>query len=371
VLKRNESFGKLELLVKTFGNATLTAGLDAKVVGIDGEIFLPEFITPFGTPLSADDQIDLHGTKTASYIQLAKDWGRLTSTAGVRVDYFDLIDEKFAAAPRFSTAFRASSRLTVSGTVGRYHQSPSLIWLAANPYNRVLDFIRADQYIGGVEYLLREDTRLRIEGYYKRYTEAPASVQQPFLVLSNTGAGFGGSEENYSSFGLDSLSSAGSGRSYGVELLVQKKFSETPLYGTLSVTLNRTEYAGVDGVYRSGSYDQRFIANLTGGHVFNEKWEVAAKFRLAADQPYTPFEADGSQIPARYNANRLATNHSLDLRIDRRWFFRGWNLITYIDIQNVYNRESSEVPRYNVRTGTTETDDAIGVLPTIGITAEF
>jgi hypothetical protein len=68
---------------------------------------------------------------------------------------------------------------------------------------------------------------------------------------------------------------------------------------------------------------------------------------------------------------RVGTNHSLDVRVDRRWKFDRWNLITYIDIQNIYNRQPLDVPRYNERLGREETNESIGLLPTIGISAEF
>jgi len=212
---------------------------------------------------------------------------------------------------------------------------------------------------------------LRIEGYAKRYRHVPASMAQPFLVMSNAGAGFGGSEENFTAFGLDSLSSSGLGRAFGVELLLQKKLSESPLYGTAAISFGFSEYAGVDGVYRDGAYDQRVILNLTGGYVFNERWEIAGKFRMASGRPYTPFGVDGVQDPLAYNTSRLKANHSLDIRADRRWFFGGWNLVTYLDIQNIYNHKSHQSPRFDERTGEVEVRNELGILPTIGVTAEF
>jgi hypothetical protein len=84
-----------------------------------------------------------------------------------------------------------------------------------------------------------------------------------------------------------------------------------------------------------------------------------------------PFNPDGTQNPARYNTARLAPNHSLDVRLDRRWNFSRWTLIAYLDVQNIYNRKPVNVPRYNARTGQAEESRAIGILPSIGISAEF
>jgi hypothetical protein len=367
----NETYAKFETLVTASKSTRLSAGVTGRVVRTDGRILLDSFTTSYGEPLNIDNVYDLTGTKTAGYAQFAGSVGSFSATAGVRADYFDLIADQWAFSPRLATSLMLSPRLSLNGSVGRYHQAPSLVWLASNPYNRDLEQIRADHYIAGLEYLLRDDTRISIEAYTKRYADVPASSQQEFLVLSNTGAGFGGSEQNFGSFGLDSLRSDGRGRSYGIEVLVQKKLSESPLYGTLSLSLNRAEYAGIDGIYRDGAYDQRFIGNLTGGYVFNETWELAAKFRVVTGRPYTPFNTDGTQDPSLYHTERLPTDHSLDLRLDRRWFFGGWNLITYIDIQNIYNRKSYQIPRYNARTGEIERRNEIGIFPTLGISAEF
>jgi hypothetical protein len=64
-------------------------------------------------------------------------------------------------------------------------------------------------------------------------------------------------------------------------------------------------------------------------------------------------------------------NHSLDVRADRRWSFNDWTLITYIDIQNIYNRKPVDVPMYNAQTRQLEESGSIGILPSIGISAEF
>jgi len=72
-----------------------------------------------------------------------------------------------------------------------------------------------------------------------------------------------------------------------------------------------------------------------------------------------------------YNALRLDANHNLDVRLDRRWTNNGWGLITYIDVQNVYNRKSSSAPAFDPNTGEVSENQGFGILPTIGISAEI
>ncbi len=67
----------------------------------------------------------------------------------------------------------------------------------------------------------------------------------------------------------------------------------------------------------------------------------------------------------------MANGGILDLRVDRRWNFARWGLIVYLDIQNVLNNKNSGSVRWNSRDRKVETRDALGILPSIGVSAEF
>ncbi len=96
------------------------------------------------------------------------------------------------------------------------------------------------------------------------------------------------------------------------------------------------------------------------------------KFRYSTGKPYTPFNPDGTQNVSEYNSMRMESPHALDVRVDRRWFFNSWTLIAFVDIQNVFNNKYTGTVRWNAREQKVETDEnAIGILPSIGISAEF
>jgi hypothetical protein len=242
----------------------------------------------------------------------------------------------------------------------------------ANPDNRSLSAARVHQYIAGLEHLLRPDLRVRLEGFVKEYRDYPASVSRRYLVLANTGGGYGGGEEGFASYGLDRLVSGGSGRSSGVEFLAQKKLSDVPLYGLASFTWSRSRFTALDGVERPGAFDQEWIMSLSAGYRFDERWEANMKFRYASGRPVTPFNPDGSQTVSAYNGSRVRAVHGLDLRVDRRWNFASWNLVVYLDVQNVYNNKATGTIRWNARERRVEEDaNGIGLLPSIGVSAEF
>ena len=60
----------------------------------------------------------------------------------------------------------------------------------------------------------------------------------------------------------------------------------------------------------------------------------------------------------------------LDLRIDRRFFYKNWNIVTYFDMINVFNRDNLWDYSYD-EDGTIKKILQYKVLPVGGITIEF
>jgi len=352
----------------------LSFGASGKYIRLEGDFLFPEGAAiPFTQPVIRSNAWDTAAYKISAYAQISKEiLSRLDLTLGGRFDYFNMIDRPVVFSPRASVRYGVSQLTTLTLSGGVYHQAPSYIWLLSNPLNTRLNHIEVRQVVAGIEHLLRDDLRIRLEGYVKQYADYPASETRRYLVLANTGAGFGGSDDDFASFGLDPLISGGEGQTRGVELLLQKRLSDVPLYGVLSVSYNQAMFTALDGVERAGAFDQRVILNLSGGWKIDENWEASAKFRFGTGMPYSPYNEDGSKNIAEYNGERLPSVHALDLRVDRRWSFTNWNLIAFIDVQNVYNRKNTQGYQWDFRNRVPKaTGNSIGILPAIGVSAEF
>lgn len=371
--REQENNLKADLLIKLSPSSELNAGADMKLIDFDTQVKLPFFVTTFGDTLTITSLNKNTGFKKAGiYLQFSDRFSEyFAATAGIRADYFDAIDRSVDISPRASVSYFPDEVSTVSLSAGLYHQNPSYIWLAGDRRNSRLKSIRALHTILGFERRISQDMQFKIEGFIKQYTNYPASLLRPYLILSNTGSGYGGSDDNFSTFALEQLVSSGKGNVKGIELQLQKKASDIPYYGIMSFTYSRSVFTAADGVARAGSYDQQYIFNLSGGYLFNDNWEAALKFRYASGRPVTPFNPDGSQSVSRYNSERLDAIHSLDLRVDRRWFFDDWTLVAYVDIQNVYGRNNVTSLKWDYRNNKVEKSSSIGVLPSIGISAEF
>jgi outer membrane receptor for ferrienterochelin and colicin len=368
-----ENSMRANVVYKLSDKSEINFGGTIKFVEAGYNIFFPAYITSFGDSLAVSNiNTENNYTKLGAYFNYNRLlFNKINFNLGFRGDIFTALNKNFSFSPRFSLSYKLHELTSINFSTGIYHQSPSYIWLEAFESNKDLKMIRVNQYILGFDQRIAEDALLKIEGFYKDYSDYPASKTRPYLVLANTGAGFEGSEGNFVSFGLEPLVSSGYGKSRGVEISIQKKLSEIPYYGLLSLTYSRSDYTSLDGIKRSGSYDQNWLFNLSGGYKIDKFWEASVKFRFASGSPYTPFNSDGTQSTANYNSKRLKPAHSLDLRIDKRWYFSAWTLITYLDIQNIYNKKNSTSIRWNQREMQADDESSIGFLPSIGVSAEF
>ncbi|MFN8878137.1 MAG: TonB-dependent receptor [Gemmatimonadota bacterium] len=297
----------------------------------------------------------------------------LRLSAGVRGDWYGFLGNAVRLAPRLNATYRLDDVTTLAVSGGRYWQAPSYIWLVGDPANRQsLRPFRADQAVAGLTRLVGDELKVQLEVYAKRYGAYPARVFRPQAVLSPSG--FDDATTDIP-FGLEPLESTGTGEAYGAEVFVQKKLGRSPLYGQLSASYNRTRFTGLDGTSTRGAFDTPVLANGVIGWRPNAKWELALRARAASGLPFTPFVTGGPQAGtldfARYNGERLGTFFAADVRVDRRFVFGKTQLIAFLDLQNVTNRQNPSPPQWNPRTRQAVANEGVGLLPSIGLNWEF
>lgn len=351
----------------------LDLGSMMRLIRFNANVKLTNYSTTFEERLSTTE-IDARKKymKAGLYAQYNRRFGNAFKLgAGLRADFSAASAENGTLSPRIFGQFFLSSSTNLNFGMGIYRQSPNYLWSSLNAANEKLKSFSSNQLAIGLEHVLSEDTKVTVEGFFKKYRNYPASIERPYLIMANAGAGFAGTDDNFTSFGLDTLVNAGKGSVRGIEIAIQKRFSGSPFWGNLNVTLSQAVFEGVDGVKRPGSYDQNWIIHLAMGYVLNDKWEIDLKFRYASGIPYTPFDMNGRQDPARFNSARLEAQHGLDVRLDRKWIFNNWKLRTYLDIQNIYNHKVRTIMRWERKEGRIAEDPVLGIVPSIGISVEL
>ena len=367
---------KTEYFLNPSSNTQLQFGAGWRFVTFKNEILQqPDtsyFIDPDNGERYVFDKLSVNSTtetnKAFAYSQITQTlFNKVRLNLGLRYDYFEYINKKNYISPRASAVVPLSNKFNLSFAYGIFYQSPSYIWFAGNPANRNLQDIKAEHYIAGGEYFFTSDLRMTLEAYYKNYDYYPVSTSRPYLILANGGGNF----EQRDQFGLEPLISAGTGYSKGIELFIQKALT-TNYFGTFSLSLFDAKYTALDSIERESDYNNKFIMTLVGGYSFGKEWLASSKIRLTGGRPYTPINpVDGTQLVSEYNTANIPLYSSVDVRVEKRFNFKGWTLVSYIDIQNIFNNKNVTEYRWNKFTRQIEADESIGILPTIGINAMF
>lgn len=247
-------------------------------------------------------------------------------------------------SPRFSLAYALTERLSFNFNSGIYYQLPPYTIMGyqedgafVNRQNGIR-YLRADHLVAGLEFNTASSSKITLEGYYKRYHDYPFLLRDS-LTLANLGGDFG-------VVGNEPAVPRSDGRSYGLEVLFQQRLFKG-FYGIASYTLGWSEFEDKNGDYLPSSWDARHITNLAIGKRFAKDWEVGVNWRFQSSLPFTPFDEasslvlnwdrNGVGLPDydRLNSRRQTASNTIDIRVDKKWFFKKWSLNVYLDVENV------------------------------------
>ncbi|MAO65587.1 MAG: TonB-dependent receptor [Balneola sp.] len=293
-------------------------------------------------------------------------------------------------SPRFSISYKLTEneKWTANASVGRYFKILPYTTLgfqtnSGNFPNTTSAYIQSDHLVAGIEYLLNERARISAEGFLKLYDNYPISTTDS-VSLANKGGDF-------EVFGSEEITSEGEGRTYGVELLYQQKFTGK-FYGVAAFTFYKSEFTNLfSNDYKPAVWDNGVLISLLGGYKFGNNWEVSSRYRFLGKAPYPPVDQQQTleNYPAVFRdyeelgSVRLDPLSQLDVRIDKKFNFENLSLDVYLEVQNVLAQPSPSEPRYGldrnesgeiirprelVRVSATESGE---VLPSIGLVLNF
>ena len=346
------------------------------------------------------NNVDLHFIKYGAFTQISKTSfeNKLIASFGLRIDGNSFTENANSNnfSPRVSLAYNLNSKTSINSNIGRFHQLPSYTILGFENNGKYLNkdaaYITCDHAVIGIEYNPSSYSKISLESFYKSYSNYPFSILDS-ISLANLGDDFG-------VVGNEDISSISKGNSYGIELLAQQKMRSS-IYGILSATYYYSRFEDKEGKLISSKWDNRFILNMTAGKKFKNNIELGIKYRYSGGSPYTPTDLINSSNKSIWDINqrgvldynllntqRLKGQHGLDIRIDKKWFFKSWSLNAYIDIENILNAKRQLPSEYGkdsnlgpLAEGTENSESTIAlyeiinnsgtVLPSIGLLIEF
>jgi len=344
--------------------------------------------------------------------------------AGLRLDRPGATGETLFS-PRLSASLAVGAATRVRAAAGVYTQSPGYEKLAQSDY--VLDFTneavlrseRATQASAGVERDLPGGATLKIEGYYKRFTDLLIGQLETDEARLARVARYDFPLNLQSSIPVAPLittmpTNDGRGQSYGFDVFVSRTSppAGAKVSGWASYTWGRTTRAAYGRRY-DFEYDRRHAFTTVAAYRFTPRWELASTIRVASGFPRTaPLgvrvaaiedtdDRDGDGVTdellpdrdaigrpvyevdfgntANLNQARLPVFARVDVRAT--WRPRGaagrWEL--YAEIINLLNRENAGALEPRLEYDPTsdqpriveERDQSIPRLPTVGVRFRF
>jgi hypothetical protein len=231
--------------------------------------------------------------------------------------------------------------------------------------------MRSDHYIAGIEQMFSKDIKFVAEVYEKKYTDYAVSVYNPEYILIDGGSDFGPNIVGYAS-------SSGQGYIRGIDLSIQKKLTGNGLYGSINYSYSKSGFTALAGGEKQAAFDPTNQLTVILGYQVAYDWLIGFKFKYAGGRPYTPFDAATSTMLGRgvwdmskFNEERYPAYSRLDVRVDKKFYFKKVCLTTYFELQNAYNRENVYSYFWNKAKNEQGTVYQWGFFPVGGFNLEF
>ncbi|MGE5496529.1 MAG: TonB-dependent receptor [Syntrophothermus sp.] len=295
---------------------------------------------------------------------------KLTATIGLRGDYYDL-NKTTPFSPRLAVSYQVNERLKINAAAGIFYQQLPIVVLALNSQIRETENLKAVHYGAGFEYMLTEDTKLTFEAYDKEYDRLPLDAADPSLSIIDNGQSFVRFRK------YDDVHSTGKAYTRGLELMVQKKLARD-IYGLVSGSYFRSRYQDYSGLWRDRVYDNQYIFSAIGGYKPNEEWEFSLRWTYAGGCPFTPFNENLSRLmntaiidQSKINTVRYPDYHTLNIGIEKKFFFNSQSLDLYLNIMNAYNRKNVAQYSWNSIENKQATVYQWSIMPVLGVEYEL
>ncbi len=307
-----------------------------------------------------------------------------TLTLNTGLHYMRLgLNGNSALEPRMGIRWNFSGTQSMGVGFGTHSRNESMaVYFAQQPIgngqysqaNKNLKLSKARHYVLSYDQLLREDMRFKIETYYQQlYNLAIGTDPKSTVAALNSETGLI----------ADSLVSNGIGKNYGVELSLEKFFTNN-YYFLVTNSLYNSKYSAADGVERNTRYNGNYILNVLGGKEFKVGKEktnlIGANFRVlwAGGNRYTPLNLEQSRLEGKavyYEDRRFEAQAANYFRADIRVSYRKnrpkASYILSLDIQNATNRLNLYNQYYDEDTQSLKTSTQTGLIPVLNYRIEF
>ncbi len=307
---------------------------------------------------------------------------KLIVQPGLHILFLSLNRHK-SVEPRLSFQYQLNNRLKLNWGYGYHGQIQPLgtyytqiidsISGQISYPNRNLNLTRAHQFVLGVDYIIFTDWHLKIEPYYQLLTHVPADTQNNITYWSlNERDGFANRP----------LTNIGTGINYGIDLTIEKFFSNHWFLLNAISLYNSTYGYRNSTISKPTRYNGRFVSSLLAGKEIvlkrNKRIELGTRFIWSGGLRYTPIDVQASQntgIEVRDESmpfSQKAPNYfRTDIRIALHRNHKKTTSILALDIQNLTNRLNILTQTYNPLSQQLVWKYQTGLLPVVSYRLDF
>jgi hypothetical protein len=207
----------------------------------------------------------------------------LTTVAGFHHVYLPILQQN-SFEPRFSLRYQKPGNGAITFAYGKHSNMEQISNyyvktnnndnVKAEP-NKKLTLLKADHLVLGYEKRLGDNHILKLETYYQRLYDLP---------VENDPKSYYSTINEVSDFRNKDLVSDGKGKNYGVEISIERFFSQN-FYYLATASIYDSKYTAKDGIERNTLYNSNFALNFMVGKEFvnvskkhNKTYGVNAKF---------------------------------------------------------------------------------------------
>jgi hypothetical protein len=337
-------------------------------------------------------QVNVDRKGNTQLLQAYAQWkSRLTPTVTLNAGLHGMLlalNNRYSIEPRVGVRWAVAPRSTVSFGAGLHSKTESISTYFAQVkvsddktdlLNKNLKLTKSAHLVAGYEFRPSASWRILAETYYQHHYNIPIGPQNtttPYLLHNSQ-------LNEISGFVSDSLTSDGKGRSYGLELTVEKSLT-AGIYLMSTTSLYQSKYTGRDGIERDSRFNGRYVQNLLAG----KEWRVgknktnifAANIKLlaAGGNRTTPIDLEKSRKKGRTErdwsrsySEQLPAYFRTDLRVSYTKNRKRTTSTISLDIQNVTNRLNAFDRYYNKKEDRVKLITQTGMLPILNYRLEF
>ncbi|HAO50143.1 MAG TPA: hypothetical protein DCR35_13075 [Runella sp.] len=285
--------------------------------------------------------------------------------------------------PRVGFALELPQRQKLTFATGLHSQGlPSYLYFydqgAANASTRFpvknVGFSKSWHFVAGYSKMLADNLRLLVEAYYQNLFNIPVEKTISSYSLVNSGAGF-------SRLFPNQLQNGGIGRNYGVEMTLEKFFSNS-YYFLVTASLFDAQYQGSDKIWRNTDFNGKYAFNalFSKEFTFNKRksLNIGAKFTATGGRWYGPVDAAQSRLAQEIiyaDATRNSLQFSPYKRFDLKTEYKiNKNRLTHtiaVDIVNVLGNKNQLSLSYIPQAPYFKQEFQLGFLPVFFYRIDF